>query len=161
MAKKANIAESVRAAAEPVANEMGLALWDVVFVKEGPTFVLRLVIDREGGVDMDCCEAFSRAIDPLIDELDPTESEYCLEVSSPGLGRELRTDAHLAAFVGKEVAVKLFKKNEAGIKEAEGVLQSFDSASLTLALAGGPAVFDRSAVAHVKANDDKDLFGGK
>lgn len=160
MPKKTNLTESVRLAATPVADRMGLVLWDVLFVKEGPSWFLRLFIDKEGGVTIDDCEAFSRAVDPIIDELDPIETEYCLEVSSPGLARELRTDAHLAAYVGKEVRIRLYKKNDAGVKEAAGELAAFDGETVSLAADGGTLQFRRSDVAAIRADDDKDLFGG-
>ena len=160
MPKKPNLTESVRAAAAPVAAGMGLTLWDVLFVKEGPSWFLRLMIDKEGGVSIDDCEAFSRAVDPIIDELDPAETEYYLEVSSPGLGRELRTGEHLAAYVGKEVRVKLYKKNDDGVKEAAGVLAAADGDTITVETGGVRADFQKNDVALIKADDDKDLFGG-
>lgn len=160
MPKKLNLTESVRAAAAPVADGMGLTLWDVLYVKEGPSWFLRLIIDREGGVTIDDCETFSRAMDPIIDELDPSEAEYYLEVSSPGLGRELRTDEHLDAYIGKEVRVKLYKKNDDGVKEAAGVLTARDAQTITVTADGVGMQLQKSDVASVKADDDKDLFGG-
>ncbi len=160
MAKKMNVAESVRALAAPVAEQMGLVLWDVLFVKEGPSWFLRLVIDKDGGVNIDDCEAFSREVDPLIEALDPTELEYYFEVSSPGLGRQLKSDAHLGAYIGKEIALKLYKPDANGVKEASGLLEAFDADTLTIDAAGGKMNFVRADVGTIKADDDKDLFGG-
>ncbi|MEG2634862.1 MAG: ribosome maturation factor RimP [Oscillospiraceae bacterium] len=160
MAKKVNTADAVHEIALPVASEMGLTLWDVQFAKEGPSWFLRLIIDKDGGVDIDDCEKFSRAVDPLIDELDPTELEYYFEVSSPGLGRFLKTDEHLEAYIGRDVTVKLYKPDKNGIKEESGVLESFDADSITIANPKQKVHFIRSEVATVKADDDKDLFGG-
>lgn len=151
--KKTGAAELVREAAAPVAQSMGLILWDVLFVKEGPSWFLRIIIDKDGGVSIDDCERLSRALDPIIDELDPTELEYYLEVSSPGLGRTLRTDAHLAAYTGKDVAVKLYAPCEAG-RELKGTLEGFDSESLTVSAEGSQIRIDRKNVAAVKADDD-------
>ncbi len=161
MSKKGNVTESVHALAAPVAARMGLVLWDVLFVKEGPSWFLRLIIDKAGGVTIEDCEAFSREIDPLIDELDPTELEYYLEVSSPGLGRPLKTDAHLEAYLGKPVSVRLYKPDERGCKEADGKLAAYDADTLTLACEDGQTLlFERAAIGLIKADDDKDLFGG-
>ena len=100
MATGKNIPETVRALAEPVAATLSLSVWDVEFVKEGSRQVLRITIDKEDGVTIDDCEAMHRAMDPVLDEADPIATPYYLEISSPGVERELRTDAQLSAFVG-------------------------------------------------------------
>ena len=104
----ANVADTVWQLAKPVAEGLGLSLWDVVFVKEGARRVLRITIDKETGVTIDDCEAMHRAMDPVLDEADPIETSYDLEVSSPGIERELRTDAHILAYIGETVDVRLF-----------------------------------------------------
>lgn len=104
----ANVADTVWQLAKPVAEGLGLSLWDVVFVKEGTRRVLRITIDKETGVTIDDCEAMHRAMDPILDEADPIETSYDLEVSSPGIERELRTDAHILACLGEAVDVRLF-----------------------------------------------------
>ena len=75
--------------AQPVAEELGLVLWDVRFVKEGATWYLRYIIDKEEGVSIDDCVEMSRRLNPILDEADPIPQAYCMEVSSPGLNREL------------------------------------------------------------------------
>ena len=87
---------------------LGYTLWDVEYVKEGSEWYLRVTIDSPSGITIDDCERVHRAIDPVIDEHDPIENAYHLEVSSPGIERVLRTDAHLAAFAGEEVEVRLY-----------------------------------------------------
>ena len=104
----ANVADTVWQLAKPVAEGLGLSLWDVVFVKEGARRVLRITIDKETGVTIDDCEAMHRAMDPVLDEADPIETSYDLEVSSPGIERELRTDAHILSCLGETVDVRLF-----------------------------------------------------
>ncbi len=122
MAKNAkSVTETVRALAEPLADEIGCWVWDVEYVKEGARRVLRITIDAEEGVDINQCEALHRAIDPLLDEVDPIEEAYYLEVSSPGLERELRTDVHLEACEGWNVEVKLYAPRD-GQKLFRGVL---------------------------------------
>ena len=93
MAKNNSVAETVRTLAEPIAEELGVWIWDVEFVKEGARRVLRITIDSEEGVGIDDCEKLHRAIDPLLDEADPIEEQYYLEVCSPGLERELKISA--------------------------------------------------------------------
>lgn len=109
MAKNAkSVAETVRELAEPIAESLGCWIWDVEFVKEGARRVLRITIDSEEGVGIDDCENMHRAIDPVLDEADPIEEAYYLEVSSPGIERELRTAEHLYACTGWDVEVKLY-----------------------------------------------------
>ena len=97
MAKKnnnGNVVAMVWPLAEKIVKQLGLELWDVRFVKEGSGFYLRIFIDSENGVTIEDCEATSRALDAPLDELDPIAQNYCLEVCSPGLERELVRDEH-------------------------------------------------------------------
>ena len=121
MAKGTSVAETVRALAEPLAESMGCWVWDVEYVKEGTRRVLRITIDSEDGVGIDECEALHRAIDPVLDEADPIEEQYYLEVSSPGIERELKTEIHIMACEGWDVEVKLYAPRD-GSKLFRGVL---------------------------------------
>ena len=96
MKQKKNIAGLVSEIALPLAKEFGYDLWDVEYVKEGADMILRITIDTdaEGGITIDDCEKMHRAIDPLLDELDPIEESYMLSVSSPGVERELTKPMH-------------------------------------------------------------------
>ena len=111
MAKRAQhpggAAAAVEAIVRPVVEGMGLRLWDVRFEKEGPDWFLRVLIDRDTPLDTDTCEAVSRAIDPLLDEADPIDQSYYLEVGSPGLGRKLTRPEHFAALAGQKCAARL------------------------------------------------------
>ncbi|MDO4566273.1 MAG: ribosome maturation factor RimP [Oscillospiraceae bacterium] len=131
MAKKTSPAEALFEAAEPIARELGLKLWDTLFVKEGSSWHLRAVIDKDGGVSIDDCEKLSRALDPIVDALDTGDREFCFEVSSPGLGRELRSKRHIDAYVGRDIKIKLYRALE-GKRELNGVLAAFDGETLTL-----------------------------
>ena len=122
MAKNAkSISETVRALAEPLADELGCWVWDVEYVKEGARKILRITIDSEEGIDINVCEKLHRAIDPLLDEADPIEEAYYLEVCSPGVERELRTQIHIDACEGWDVEVKLYAP-VGGAKVFRGVL---------------------------------------
>ena len=132
MAKRKNTSLLVRELVEPIALDMGLMLWDVQFEKEGSDWQLRIIIDKNGAVSIDDCEKLSRTIDPLLDELDPTDHPYYLIVSSPGIGRLLKTDMHLEAYLGKEISIKLIRPDEDNKREYSGLLTSYDSNTVTL-----------------------------
>lgn len=121
MAKNAGVSEIVRNLAEPIAEELGVWIWDVEFVKEGARRVLRITIDSEEGVNIEDCEKLHRAIDPVLDEADPIEEQYYLEVCSPGLERELKNADHIYACEGWDVEVRLYAPQN-GSKSFRGVL---------------------------------------
>ncbi len=149
MATAKNIAETVRELIAPVAEELGLFLWDVEFVKEGARRVLRVTIDSDEGITIDDCERMHRAIDPVLDEADPIESAYDLEVSSPGIERELRTDAHIDFGIGELVDLRFFAPVN-GKKTHRGVLVGRDEAgSILLEADGTVTAFERAAVAKI------------
>ena len=105
MAKQSggNTAQRVEALVRPTVEGMGLRLWDVVFEKEGPDWYLRILIDRDGTMDTDTCAEVSHALDPILDEADPIDQSYYLEVGSPGLGRKLTRPEHYEAVQGQKV----------------------------------------------------------
>ena len=119
--QKKNIAGVVRDLLEPIADELGYMLWDVEYVKEGAEMVLRITIDNEEGIDIEDCEKMHRTIDPVLDEADPIEEQYYLEVSSPGLERELKNEYHRYACEGWNVEVRLYAPLN-GSKMFRGVL---------------------------------------
>lgn len=147
MAKGTSIAETVRALAEPVAEEIGCWIWDVEYVKEGSRRILRITIDSEEGVGIEDCERMHRAIDPILDEADPIEEQYYLEVSSPGVERELRTDEHIWACEGWDVEVKLYAPLN-GSKTYRGVLlETGEGGEIRIAAPTGEMSFPRASVA--------------
>ena len=127
----ANIVSKVTPLCEKVASELGYFIWDVDYVKEGTEWFLRIEIDKEGGVDIEDCEKYSRTIDPLLDEENYIEGTYRLEISSPGIERIIKTDFHLSKCIGEVVEIKLFAAIE-GCKVARGTLHSYDSESVIL-----------------------------
>ena len=153
MARK-NTATAVKELAIPLAESLGLILWDVTFQKEGPDWYLTIFIDSDGGVGIEDCETMSRAIDPLLDELDPTDHPYCLVVSSPGLGRVLKSNEHFERYVGKKIAVRLIRPDESKQRDFFGILTAFDSETITI---DGEKTIQRKDAANIKAADDEDL----
>ena len=117
--------EEITASLQPIADEMGIEIVEIEF-KQGKEPALTAYIDIEGGVDLDTCEKFHRAIDPVLDELDPTFGQaYTLNVSSPGLDRPLKTQRDFEKCKGEKVEVKLYAPLK-GKKFFEGVLISYD-----------------------------------
>lgn len=117
---------------EPIVKEFGLSLWDVRYVKEGADWYLRIFIDKEGGVDITDCEKVSRAVNTPLDELDPIENAYCLEVCSPGIERELVRDEHFMQFIGADIMVKMRRPIEGIGKDFCGVLKGYDDGMVTI-----------------------------
>ncbi len=134
-----NIASTVRELLLPIADEMGYYLWDVEFVKEGADKYLRITLDNEEGITIDDCEKFHRAIDPILDEADPISEAYVLEVSSPGIERELKYPEHIDACEGWEVEVKLYAPRD-GVKLFRGVLAGYDEDG-NITVKAGESVF--------------------
>jgi ribosome maturation factor RimP len=160
MAKQSggNTAHKVEALVRPIVEGMGLQLWDVVFEKEGPDWYLRVLIDRDGPMDTDTCAAVSHALDPVLDEADPIEQSYYLEVGSPGLGRKLTRPEHYEAVKGQKISVKLFRPNEAGVREFAGILEGREGNTVTVNTENGPVRFELAAASTVRLADDEDLF---
>jgi ribosome maturation factor RimP len=127
----ASIVERVTPLCQRVADELGYFIWDVDYVKEGTEWFLRIEIDKDEGIDIEDCERYSRAIDPLLDEESYIEGAYRLEVSSPGIERVIKNDFHLSKCTGEVVEIKLFAAIE-GCKVARGTLFSFDNESVVL-----------------------------
>ena len=117
---------------EPIVKDFGLSLWDVRYVKEGADWYLRIFIDKEGGVDITDCEKVSRAVNTPLDELDPIENAYCLEVCSPGIERELVRDEHFMQFIGADIMVKMRRPIEGIGKDFCGVLKGYDDGLVTI-----------------------------
>jgi len=129
---KKKITEVVAELAGPFLAEHGYELYNTEFVKEGRDWFLRVYIDKvqEAGqepvyISTEDCETVSRFLSEKLDEADPIEQNYYLEVSSPGLDRPLVRPEHYERYVGEEVEIRLYKATD-GVKNIQGVLQAFD-----------------------------------
>ena len=137
MSKK--VEESVMQLVAPAAAQLGYTVVDVEYVKKrGEDSELVIYIDKEGGVDLDDCEACSMAIDPLIDAADPIEEPYILCVSSPGIDRPLKRPEDFARHLNEKVDVKLYEKR-AGKKEWTVTLRGYDEKAISLETEKGEA----------------------
>lgn len=144
-----SVAAVVRELVAPVARELGYLLWDVEYVKEGTRMILRITIDSTTGISIDDCEKMHRAIDPILDKADPIADPYYLEVSSPGIERELRTEEHIVASIGAKVEVRLFAPQD-GSKSFVGKLIGYENGVITLETERGMQTFARAAVSKLK-----------
>ena len=103
------ITETVLSFAQPIVEANGCSLWDVEYVREGSERFLRLYIDKDGGVNINDCEAIARAVDPILDEKDPIPESYHFEVCSAGLERPLKRPGDFEKFMGSPILVKLYR----------------------------------------------------
>ena len=122
-----NIAGTVKTLVEPIVKGFGLELWDVEFVREGADNILRITIDKPTGVFIEDCEKVHRAIDPLLDENDPIEQAYRLEVSSPGLCRQIKTEEQAEKCMGLDVNAKFYAPDEKGRRVIKGKLEKYEN----------------------------------
>ena len=135
--------------ARPIVEEHGCELWDVEYVREGSEYFLRLYLDKEGGVDINDCEAVSRAVDPILDEKDPIPGSYHFEVCSAGLERALKRPGDFQRFMGSPITVKLYRPRN-GLKEIPCVLKGYDDGKITVEAGKETITFEKSEVALVR-----------
>ncbi|MBE5955906.1 MAG: ribosome maturation factor RimP [Lachnospiraceae bacterium] len=147
--KRSDIAVYVEELVMPIIEEGNFELVDVEYVKEGANWYLRVYADKEGGINIDDCVTISRALEAKLDEKDVIEDAYILEVSSPGLGRQLKKDRDYKRSLGEEIEFKLYKARNKQ-KEFEGILKDFDEHTFTITLDGEDVVFDRKDVAMMR-----------
>ena len=147
----AGVADKILLLIKDTVEAQNVTLWDVRFVKEGASYYLRVFIDKEDGVNIDDCTNVSHAIDPVIDEADPIDKSYYLEVCSPGLERELIRAEHFEWAKGREIKVKLYKA-VGGSKEIIGTLLSFDG-GIKISTVSGEIYLEKKDFSTVKLND--------
>ncbi len=152
-----NIAGRVKELLEPTVNELGYVLWDVEYVKEGAEWFLRITLDNEEGININDCEKVHMEISPMLDEADPIEGAYRLEVSSPGIERDLKNPMHYSACIGWDVEVKLFTAFE-GRKSIKGILACYDEENNTFTINenGNDIILEKSLVSKIKTVYDFD-----
>ncbi|MBQ5910795.1 MAG: ribosome maturation factor RimP [Clostridia bacterium] len=148
----AGVADKVFTLVEETVKAQNVKLWDVRFVKEGANWYLRIIIDSDAGISIDDCTNVHHAVDPVLDEADPIDRAYYLEVCSPGLERELTRDEHYEAMAGNKVKIKLYKAVD-GVKEFGGVLISGDKEKVVLKTEDTETEFARSAISSCRLDD--------
>lgn len=145
----AKIEEKVEDLVKEKIENLGYELYDVLYLKEGPSRILRIVIDSNQGISLEDCEKVNNEIKDVIDEEDLIQEQYFLEISSPGIERLLRKDWQLKKFIGEEVDVKLFKKDEKGNKNYIGILLDITDEVLEINT-GEKIKIDRKNISQVK-----------
>ena len=119
----ASIEERVEKLLSEKIESIGYELYDVEYSKEGKNYFLRIFIDKPDGIDLNDCEKVNNEINEILDKANYIKDQYFLEVSSPGIERIIRKEKHLKKYIGNEVNIKLFKKDEQGKKEYQGILK--------------------------------------
>lgn len=156
--RKGNTVEAVWKLAQPIAESLGLQLWDVRYVKEGATWILRIFIDKDEGVNIEDCANMSRAVDGPLDEADLIDQAYCLEVSSPGIERELTRPEHFEIMTGAAVVLHRIRPDENGQRELAGILNGLTEAGVSITDEDGVEhVYPRKELSAVTLIEDIDL----
>ena len=143
------ITEKVTQMALPIVEAHGCTLWAGEYVREGSEYFLRLYLDKDGGVDINDCEAISRAMDPILDEEDPIPESYHFEVCSAGLERPLKRPSDFERFMGEPIMVKLYRPRN-GLKEIPGILRGYENGCVTMEAGKETITFQKSEVALVR-----------
>ncbi len=143
----ANIEKKVENLLKEKIENLGYDLYDVEYAKEGKNYFLRIYIDKPEGIDLNDCEKVNNEISDMLDEANYIKDQYFLEVSSPGIERVLRKDKHLEQNKGKEIAIKLFRKDEKGNKEYQGILKDFNDETIILE---DDITIERKQIAQIK-----------
>lgn len=147
---KQQVNEIVANLAEPHAAALGLEVVDVQFLREGGQRILRVLIDREGGISLDDCEALSRVLGEELDRADPISYSYSLEVSSPGIERPLKKEQDFRRFAGRLINCRLYSPLQ-GRKNFSGVLLGLEGQEILLeAEAGGVVRLPLASVASAR-----------
>lgn len=133
MSKGGNTVAIVQELCESISKEQNVYVWNISYQKEGADWTLKVLVDTEEGIDINQCEAFSRALSEKMDEVDPISEAYILEVSSPGIERELTESWHFEKLQGQEIQVNLIRPVE-GEKMFIGVLQKKEDDVVTMLL---------------------------
>lgn len=153
---RGKIAATVEELIRTPVESAGYLLWDVEYYKEGADYNLLVTIenpDRKKPIDLDDCEKVSRLLSPLLDEADPIQDMYYLEVSSAGLERTLNRPEHFVFYLGSPVSVRLYAPMN-GTKSLAGILTAYDEETLTLEIEGAETVLKKDAVAKVLTTEE-------
>lgn len=162
MAKQSTV-DRVEQLVAPIAKEMGFDLWNIQFIKEGSQWYLRLYIDKDGGVDINDCVDFTHAVTKPLDDVDIISQSYMLEVSSPGIERELIKDEHFEKYIGYPVMMRTIRAID-GVRDFNGILVSYENKEVCVKLQDDTTVsVNKKDTSYVKLDDfdikdfDKDI----
>lgn len=134
---------------QPLLDERNFTLWDVEYVKEGQDYFLRIFIDKPGGITIDDCVDISRAMNEILDREDYISDPYTFEVSSPGLGRQIKNDRQMEKSIGEDVEIRTYKAIDKQ-KQFEGVLVKFDKDTVTIRIEEEERSFSRKDISTIR-----------
>ena len=143
------IEEQIEGLVSKTINDLGYSIYDVMYVKEGKDYYLRIFIDSEKGISLDDCEKVNDAISDMLDEANYIKEQYFLEISSSGIERHIRNDKQLELNLNERVSIKLFKPID-NKKELEGVLDSFDSEEININIDNEKVSIPRKNISSMK-----------
>lgn len=145
------VALKVKPLVEKAVADEGCTLWDIDYLREGADYVLRITLDegREGAVNIEDCERVHRALDPLLDEADPIENAYYLQISSPGVERDITLPWHIEALAGERVEARLFAPLD-GSRVIVGVLGGLDDGKVLINKDGTDVAVPYEAISKMK-----------
>lgn len=150
---KPTTVERVEGVIKPIADEMGYDIWNIQFAKEGSDWYLRIFIDKDGGIDMNDCVDFTHAISKPLDEADPISQSYMMEVSSPGVERELVKDEHFEKYIGSPVMMRTIRAID-GVRDFNGRLVKYENKEITVELQDGATItVNKKETSYVKLDD--------
>ena len=150
---KQNTVQRVEELVTPYAQELGLDIWDVTFKKEGTDWYLRVFIDKEGGISIDDCVELTHAVSKPLDDADPISQNYTLEISSPGVERELKRDEHFERFIGSPVFLRTIRPVD-GVRDFNGTLTAYENKKITITLQDETAMtLEKKDTVFVKLDD--------
>lgn len=159
--KGGSVVKTVWDLAQPVAQNLGLILWDVRYLKEGSDWHLHIYLDKENGISIEDCEKFYRIFDPILDEADPIDHHYQLEIESPGIERSLTRDFHYEMCKDEMVKVNLIRPDEYSKRSYIGNLIGLDNGMVIIKTDDKQLSFDKKTISSVclifNDNDFKDL----
>ncbi len=152
--------EKVYELVKPITDELDLLLWDITFEKEGAYWYLRVFIDKSDGSmpGIEDCENVTRPLSKLLDDIDPIEQSYILEVGSPGLGRELKTAEHFECCMDCPVRIRFIRETSDGEKEIIAQLKEYSKDSIKVEADGEERIVKLAETAYVRLYDDEDIF---
>lgn len=147
--QRKEIVSKVAKIAEQITDSFGYEFVDVEYLKEGSNWILRVYIDKDGGITIEDCQVVSEKLSDEMDRIDPIKESYFLEVSSPGLDRPLKTERDFQKYSGEEVELKLYEP-VGGKKIFEGTLNGLADNIITIETSEGSMSFERNKVAIVR-----------
>ncbi len=150
---KPNTVKKIEEIIKPYADELGLEIWDVRYLKEGSEWYLRIFIDKEGGISIDDCVDLTHAISKPLDEADPINQSYMLEVASPGVERELTRKEHFEKYIGSPVMLRTIRAID-GVRDFKGELKAFENNQITVVLPDEKELtLEKKETVYVKLDD--------